>query len=269
MKQSTKSLTVPLALLTAMLLCGLTVRGAAADSQPKLGPMGIDEHLGARVPLDLTLVDETGHKVTLRSLIDRPTILTLNYFTCTGICSPQLNGVADMLSQIALQPGKDFRVLTVSFDPRDTPQVAARKRENLLKVVKRPMPPGAWHFLTGDAASTKALADSVGYEFQSVNGAFIHPGVIIVLTPDGRVARYIQGINFMPADVQMAVNDAAKGAARPTIAQSPINCNAADPQGRGYAQRVMRIAGLATLGALGLTLGGMVLWTKRRKGDHK
>jgi protein SCO1/2 len=247
-----------------------SARGVAAGPQPNLGPMGIDERLGAQVPLDLTLLDETGRKVTLRSLIDRPTVLTLNYFTCVGICSPQLNGVADMLSQIALEPGKDFRILTVSFDPRDTPQVAAHKRENLLKVVRRPMPPDAWHFLTGDAASTKALADSVGYEFQRVDGSFVHPGAIIVLTPAGRVARYILGIHFMPADVQMALDDAARGVSRPTVAQSPINCNTSDPQGRGVARRVMRIAGAATLGVLGLALGGMIWWTRARgKGGRK
>ncbi len=269
MKEGTRTLAAALAIVGGVFLSGLAT-SAAAGPQPNLGPMGVDERLGAQVPLDLTLLDETGRKVTLRSLIDRPTILTLNYFTCVGICSPQLNGVADMLSQIALEPGKDFRVLTVSFDPRDTPQVAAHKRENLLKVVRRPLPPDAWHFLTGAAASTKALADSVGYEFQQVDGSFIHPGVIIVLTPEGRVARYIHGIHFMPADVQMAIDDAARGVAQPTIAQSPINCNTTEPQGRGVARRVMRIAGAGTLGLLGLALGGMIWWTRARgKGEGK
>jgi protein SCO1/2 len=227
--------------------------------------MGIDERLGATVPLDLTLVDEGGHPATLRSLVDRPTILTLNYFTCTGLCTPQLNGVADLLSRIALEPGKDFRVLTVSFDPRDTPEIAAGKRANLLKVMKRPVPPTAWRFLTGDAAATKSLADAVGYEFQRVEDAYVHPGVIIVLTSQGKVSRYILGTEFVPADVQMAVQDAARGLSRPTIPQFPAACETAAPPGRGYAQRVVRLAGLATLVGVGLLVGGILLRGQRRQ----
>ena len=265
MRRRTILLTTARAIAGATLLA-LSSAGRLAVGQTNLGPMGVDEHLGATVPLDLALVDETGQKVTLRALIDRPTILTLNYFTCAGLCSPQLNGIAELLGQIGLTPGKDFRVLTVSFDPRDTPEVAARKRDNLLRVVKRPVSPDAWRFLTGDAASTKALTDSVGFEFQKTEDAFVHPGVIIVLTATGRVARYLHGTSFVPADVQLALDEAARGLVRPTIPQLPENCRTSVPPGRDYARRVVRIAGLVTLAVVGLIIGGIIL---RGKGEQE
>ncbi len=253
----------PGGLLLAILLALLP--SSAASGPASLGSMGIDERLGASVPLDLTLTDESGRPVRLGSLIDRPTILTLNYFTCTGLCTPQLNGIADLVDRIGLEPGKDFRVLTVSFDPHDTPEIAARKRENLFKILKRPMRPSGWRFLTGDAASTKRLADSVGYEFQEVQDAYVHPGVIIVLTPQGRVSRYILGVQFVPADVQMALSQAAEGLSRPTIPQFPQTCSTSEPPGRNVGQRVIRIGGLATLAGIGLVFGGIALWGRDRK----
>ncbi len=129
--------------------------------------VGIDEKLGARVPLDLVLNDENGEPVTLGSLIDKPTILTLNYFRCAGICTPLLNGVADVVNQIKDQPGQDFQVITVSFDPGDTPEIAAQKQANYLKEIKRPIAPAAWRFLTGPAPATRALCDAVGFNFKA------------------------------------------------------------------------------------------------------
>jgi protein SCO1/2 len=269
MRRRSALLVAVLTVLDGLVLATFAATGAA-HAQGTLSPMGIDERLGATVPLDLTLVDEAGRKVTLGSLIDRPTILTLNYFTCVGLCTPQLNGVADLMGRIALEPGRDFRVLTVSFDPRDTPEIAARKRENLLRVIKRPVSPTAWRLLTGDAASTKALADSVGFAFQRVEDGYVHPGVIIVLTAKGQVSRYILGTHFLPADVQMAVQDAARGLSRPTIAQLPENCSTTQPRGQVYAQRVVRLVGLGTLAGIGLVVGGLVLRGRGlRKGDGK
>src|SRR5512135_2863325 len=112
------------------------------------GEAGVDERLGAQVALDTVLKDEGGNDVTLRQLVDKPTILTLNYFRCAGICTPLLNGIVDALNKIGLEPGKDFQVITVSFDPRDTPEIAHEKQINYLAQMKRAFPPRAWRFLT-------------------------------------------------------------------------------------------------------------------------
>jgi protein SCO1/2 len=196
--------------------------------------VGVDEKLGAQVPLDLVLNDENGKPVRLGTLIDKPTVLTLNYFRCAGICTPQLNGMTDVINQVQSRPGQDFQVITVSFDPADTAEVARMKQTNYLKEVKRPIAPSAWRFLTGEAAATKALCDSVGFKFQAQGDQFIHAGVIMVLSPQGKVTRYIYGVSYLPADLQMAVQEAARGETRPTVNHLLKFCFSEDPQGRGY-----------------------------------
>jgi protein SCO1/2 len=137
--------------------CSLLIAAAPGGcaQETAVGGVGIDEKLGGQVALDVTLKDEDGSDVTLRRLIDKPTILTLNYFRCTGICTPLLNGLTGMLNQILIEPGRDFQVITVSFDPKDTPEIARQKRINYLNQMKRPFQPLAWHFLTGDAQATR------------------------------------------------------------------------------------------------------------------
>ena len=223
---------------------------AVAETEPPPGDVGVIERLGQTVPLDLALKDEDGNTVTLGGLIDRPTLLTLNYFRCAGICTPQLNNVAATVSEIALEPGQDFRVLTISFDERDTPEIAARKRQNYLKLMKRPVPPTAWRFLTGDAATTRAIADAVGFKFQRQGEDFAHPGVIIVLSPTGHVTRYIHGVRYLPADVQMAVSEARRELSRPAIAKLAAFCYSYDPAGRRYVLDVKRVVALVTLGVV-------------------
>jgi protein SCO1/2 len=200
---------------------------AAAPAQ-----VGVDEHLGALVPMDLMLMDENGQPVRLGSLIDKPTVLTLNYFRCAGICTPLLNGVVDVVNQMPARPGQDYQILTVSFDPSDTPEVASTKRTNYLKEIKRPIAPSAWRFLTGPAASTRALCDAVGFKFQAQGDGFIHSGVILALAPGGKVTRYLYGVSFLPADLQMALQEAARGETRPTVNHLLQFCFSTDPQGR-------------------------------------
>ncbi len=209
---------------------------------------GVNERLGAQVALDAVLKDENGNDVTLRGLIDKPTILTLNYFTCTGICSPLLNGLVDAFNRLAIEPGKDFQVITVSFDPGDTPEVAHRKRLNYLEQVKRSFPPEAWRFLTGSAHATKTVTDSVGFVFRPAeSGGFVHPGVIVVLTSQGIVSRYMYGITFLPADLEVAVQEAAAGQVRPTITRVLAFCYSYDPQGRRYVLNITRVMGAVVL----------------------
>jgi protein SCO1/2 len=239
--------------------------GAGAQEPVDRGEVGIEERLDAQVPLDLKLLDESGQTVTLGSLIDRPTLLTLNYFRCAGICTPQLNDVAKLLGQIALRPGEDFRVLTVSFDERDTPEIAARKRDNYLKIIGRPVSPAAWHFLTGSAPATRALADAVGFRFKPHGDDFVHPAVLIVLSPQGRVMRYLNGVQYLPADVQMAVDDAGRGLSQPTIAKWVAFCYSYDPESRRKTLNITRVAGLATLLALGV-FAAVVIFRGRGRG---
>jgi len=220
---------------------------AAQDIKPE--EVALDEKLGGVVPLDIVLRDEAGQRVTLGQLVDRPTILTLNYYRCAGICSPQLNGLADVVNVTHAEIGRSYRIVTVSFDGRDTPEIAARKRANYLEQVKRPVAPGDWRFLTGEPAETRRLADAVGFKFKRVGDDFVHPGALMFLSPKGVVTRYMYGTSYVAGDVEMAVEEAAKGKPQPSINKWLSFCFSYDPVGRKYALNVTRIAGTVILAA--------------------
>jgi protein SCO1/2 len=231
----------------------IPLHAQAASQSPSFSPeeVGINERLGATLPLDLQLKDEDGKPVTLRQLIDKPTILTLNYFRCAGICTPQLNGVAEVLNRTEAIPGKDFQVLTVSFDERDEPEIAAQKRTNSLGEITRPFPPSAWRFLTGPGATTKALADAVGFKFKRAGDDFVHAAAIIFISPKGEITRYMYGVTYLPADLQMAAQEAARGEAQPTINKFLKFCFSYDPAGRRYVLNTTSIgASVIILAAL-------------------
>jgi protein SCO1/2 len=232
--------------------------------------VGIDEKLGQTVPLDIVLVDEQGDRVSLRSLLDKPTLLTLNYFRCSGICTPLLNGVAEMLQKTDMVPGKDFQVLTVSFDPRDDAELAGRKKANYLKQLKPGFPPTAWRFLTGDPISTKRLADSVGFRFAKHGDDYIHAGAVMVLSSSGKVSRYLYGITYLPFDVKLAVQEAAQGRTGPTVARLLRFCFSYDPAGHKYSLNVTRVAAAFTIMlAAGFGIAVAVQRKKKRPKSEK
>jgi protein SCO1 len=258
------------AIVAAALLGARPARGhetVAPETAPS-GPIELDEKLGQNVPLDIELVDESGHPVVLRQLVDRPTLLTLNYFGCGGLCTPMLQDLARVLNEIRLQPGDDFRVLTVSFDPRETPAIATKKRDNYFKQLKRPFPPTAWRFLTGPEANTKALADAVGFKFVRHGNDYVHPAAIIVLSPEGRITRYIYGPFFQTFDVQMALGEAAHGLVRPTVSKLLRFCFSYDPAGRRYVFRLTRYVGAGMLALVALFVF-LVTRPARRSGDER
>jgi protein SCO1/2 len=249
----------------------LLVRPAQAETpaEPPLD-VGVDEKLGQSVPLDLVLIDEEGERVALRSLLDKPTILTLNYFRCTGLCTPLLNGVAEMLQRTDQVPGKDFQVVTVSFDPRDDAELAGHKKENYLKQLGPAFNKNAWRFLTGDPISTKRLADSVGFRFAKRGDDYVHAGAIMVLSAEGKVTRYLYGVTFLPFDVKMAVAEASQGRTGPTIARFLKFCYSYDPAGRRYFLDITRVSAAFTiLLAAGFGIALVVTRKKRRKSDRK
>jgi protein SCO1 len=241
---------------------------AAAPPAFTASEVGIDEKLGGQVPLDLVLKDEEGRPVLLGNLLGKPTVLTLNYFRCAGICTPLLNGVVDVLNQVKANPGQDFQVITVSFDPRDTPEIAFQKRTNYLKEIQRPVSPPAWRFLTGEAAATKALCDAVGFKFKAQGGDFIHAGAIMILSPQGKVTRYMYGVTFLPADLQMAILEASRGEARPTINKWLQFCYSADPSGRGFVFSTTKTVASITI-LLAAIFAAVLVFRKPRAKEKK
>lgn len=235
----------------------------AEPSQATAEEVELDEKLGASVPLELTLRDENGKPVTLRELVDKPTLLTLIYFRCVDLCPRLLNGVAEVASRTRALPAKDFQLIAVSFDDRDTPQIAAQKRKSMLEGMSRTIPPSGWRFLTGTAQNTKALADAVGFKFKREGEDFVHPAAILFMSPRGVVTRYMYGVTFLPADVDMAVLEAAQEQARPTINKWLEFCYSYDPQGRRYVFSLTRV--VATLTLIGAAAFVLVLGLKGRR----
>jgi protein SCO1 len=227
--------------------------------------IGIDEKLGMPVAMDTVLKDEGGNDITLRRLIDKPTILIFNYFRCPGICPVLINNVVEVLNEIQLEPGKDFRLVAVSFDPRDTPETARQKKANYLNQMRRQFSPDTWHFLTGSEENTKAVADSAGFNYRKQGDMYAHPGAILVLTPRGIISRYLYGTSFLPADITMAIEEAAGGKVRPTISKVLSFCFTYDPKGRKYVLSITRIVGAAIL----IFAMGFVIFIARKRKNAK
>lgn len=218
--------------------------------------VGIEEHLGSVLPLDsLHFRDEDGRPVTLRSLFDRPIVLTLVYFRCPGICTPLLNELARGMSECDLEPGKDYRAITISFDPGETPDLAKRKQTNMIAEVKnRTVSTDAWRFLTGDAENIRRITEAVGFRYTRDRNQvdFVHAATVVFLSPRGEIVRYLNGVVVNPVEMKMAVLDAAKGRPRSFMERAFFMgeikgfCFVSDPQGRGYMLRINNIILLAT-----------------------
>jgi protein SCO1/2 len=236
---------------------------ADEDNKPK-SQVGIDEKLGQTIPLDITLIDESGKSVLLKDIINnsKPVILSLVYFRCPGICSPLLSGVADVISKMDLEAGKDYNIITVSFDPTEDYIMAAEKKKNYIKTIKnKTIPPNAWNFFTADSTNIARITDAVGFRYIKQGNDFIHSGVLTMLSPQGKIVRYLYGIDFNPFDMKLALIEASEGKVGSTIAKVLTLCFSYDPDGRKYALNITRIAG----GGVILFIVGFVIFLRLMK----
>lgn len=246
----------------------LMITTAASHAQAQLKPLGdnvevgIVEHLGETIPLDLKFLNEKDSLVSLQSLINKPTVLSFVYFDCPGLCSPLLDGVSNVIEKADLELGKDYQVITVSFNYRDNPEKARKKKELFLKKHSKSRAAN-WMYLTGDSSSIYALSNAVGFKFKKAGLDFIHPAAIMMLSPSGKITRYLYGVSFLPFDLKMAVVEAEKGLPRPTINRVLEFCFAYDPEGKRYALDVTKVAG--TLIVFILLIFALTLFIKRRK----
>ena len=240
-----------LRLLTITAGAGLLLVAASARAQTKESEIGVDEKLGQTVPLDLTFYDEQGEPVVLKDLMgERPVILTLVFYTCQGICTPLLNGLADVIRRNPqLEPERDFRIITISFDPQDTPARAEAKRKSYLELVDRKIDPDGWRFLTGNQENIDKICDAVGFRYVEQEGTFIHSGALTILTPDGKIARYLYGgdvrrnmIPFLPFEIQLALSEASEGRVGPTVNKVLRLCFQYDQAGKRYVLSITRIS---------------------------
>lgn len=245
---------------------------AAQPARPAaLRGVGIDQKLDQQVPLDLPFVDESGRAVELQQYFGkRPVVLALVYYQCPMLCNLVLNGLVYSLDKISLAPGKDYELVTVSFDPRETHELAAAKKQNYVEKFDRPGVAAGWHFLTGQDGPIRSLADSVGfqYSYNPVTNQFAHAAGIIVLTPQGRVARYFFGINYQPQDVRLGLVEASANKIGSPVDQFLLYCFHYDPAQGKYGlviMNVLRALGSATV----LAMGALILVLLRRDSRHK
>lgn len=225
---------------------------------PGLNDVGIEQKLNSQIPPELSFRDETGRQVRLADYFGgRPMILNLVYYNCPMLCGEVLSGLTGALKAMEFQVGKQFDVLTVSFDPRETPAMASEKKAEFLKRYGRPEAASGWHFLTGSQESISALTKAAGfqYHYDSSTGQFAHGTAIMVLTPEGRIAQYYYGVEFSPKDLRLALVQASQEKIGSLVDQILLYCYHYDPATGKYGMqimRVLRLGGVATM--LGLVI---------------
>jgi len=225
-----------------------------------LRDVGLDQKLGSSIPLDLTFRDEHGQAVALRQFFgQKPVVLTLVYYQCPMLCTEVLNGLLRSAKDLSLEIGKDFSIVTVSIDPAERPILASVKHELYTGLYGRPGGVNGWHFLTGDEAQIKALAQAVGfrYAYDSASGQFAHPSGIMLLTPEGKLARYFYGIGYPSRDLRLALVEASQNKIGSPIDQILLYCYHYDPETGKYGlliSRVIKAAAALTVLSLGLVI---------------
>ena len=248
-------------------ICPLTAQTIPASTLPSaLRGVGLDQRLGDQVPPDLVFRDEQGAAVSLeRYFGDRPVILALVYYECPMLCSLQLSGLVRSLRALTLNPAEDFEVVTISFDPGETPAVAAQKKAAYLERYARAGAESGWHFLTGTEESIQALTRAVGfrYAYDPETDEYSHAAGIVVLTPQGRISRYFYGIEYPARDLRLGLIEASGNRIGSFVDQALLFCFHYDPLEGKYNFAIMnglRAGGLATV----LILGGFVIGALRR-----
>lgn len=239
--------------------------GQPATSVPAvLRDIGYDQKLDAELPLDTTFRDETGRVVPLGTYFGtRPVILNFVYYECPMLCTQVLNGLASTLGVIAMDAGKDFEVVTISIDPRETPKLAAEKKATYMARYRRPTAAAGWHFLTGDEASIQKVTKAAGFRYvwDPKLQQFAHPTGVIVTTPQGKISRYLFGIEYGPRDMRFALIDASQRKIGSKVDYVLLYCYHYDPTTGKYGfavMRAVRIAGIATVLAMGTFIFVMV-----------
>lgn len=250
----------------------------AAPPPDVLHNVSIEQKLDAQLPLDLAFKDEAGRDVRLGSYFgSKPVVLSLVYYDCPMLCGEVLNGMTSAFRALSFDAGREFNVVNVSFDPRETPQLAAGKKKSVLKVYQRPTAEQGWHFLTGPPASINALTRAVGFNYQwdERTQQYAHAAAIMVVTPDGRISRYFYGVEYAPKDLRFGLIEASQRKIGGMVDAVLLYCYHYDPRTGKYGaiiSRVLKLAGAATV----VILGGFIVlmlrleprYRRRAKGGH-
>lgn len=248
-----------------------TVVRAQQGVPPQLQGVGVDEKLGAQLPLDATFTDETGKTIKLRDALlpGKPSVLQLSYFRCPMLCDTVSQGLVKAMKDLDLKMGEDFGVINVSFDPKDRAPDAYLKKKNFVQQYGRPGGQ-AWRFLVGEKKPIDDLCDAIGFRYKHdpPTDQFSHAAVLMVLSPDGRVMRYLYGIEYPPNTLRLSLVEASEGKIGSTLDQVLMLCfrySATEGRYTLFAVGLMRVAGALTVATLGAVLGTLYLKERRAR----
>lgn len=253
-------------ILLFLLLLGFFNAVFSQESVDKKNEIGVTEHLGKNIPLDLKFVRETGDSVTLKQIVNKPTIVIFVYFDCTSLCIPLMQGVCEVVKQTDLKLGKDYQIVTISLDPKDTPDKALRSKASITQSLTKEQKDG-WIYLTSSDTIIHKMIHSVGYNIKEVGMEFIHPAAIVVVSPKGKITRYLYGMTYLPFDIKMAISEANKELPRPTIQKLLLYCFSYDPDGKRYTLEVTRITGTIIVFILIIFFIVLIVKRKKKKND--
>jgi protein SCO1/2 len=250
---------------------------APAQLPAPLRGVGFDQKLDAPLPLDAKFRDEAGREAPLGDYFaSRPVILVLTQFRCPMLCTEVLNGLVRALLDVPLAPGSDFDIVTISFDPRETPEMAAAKKHTYVERYGKPGAEAGWHFLTGGEESIRRVTNAVGfrYTYDAANDRYAHASGIMVITPGGRVARYFYDVRFSPRDLRLGLVEASAGRIGSRVDQVLLYCFHYDPRDGKYGPAIMNIVragGIATMFGIGALVIGLRRWERRKhaRGEGK
>ena len=232
---------------TLVLLLFVITNHLVLNGQPQISradpEVGIVEKLNEQVPKDIMLLDENFDTVYLGNIIDKPTVISFVYFRCPGICTPLMDGLANVIEKTSLVPGEDYQVLTISFDPTESSDLAAKKKTNYMNLIENKNVSQGWHFFTSDSANITRLTEATGFRYKRTGNDFLHAGALILLSPEGKITRYLNGTYFLPFEFKMAIVEASEGKAGPTINKVLQYCYSYDPAGQQYVLNITKISG--------------------------
>lgn len=254
-------------LIIGIIFSAVSYAQAVQNDPPQLRGIDVEEHLGSTIPLDLEFTNDAGERVKLGQYFHqgKPVIVVLAYYNCPMLCTLVLNAVAESVKQLAWTPGNEFQMLTVSIDPLETSELAAAKKRNYLKYLNKHGAEDGWRFFVGEDASIHRLADALGFKYFYVEERkeFAHPAVAFILGEDGKISRYLYGIQFKERDMRLALVEASEGKVGNTVDRLLLYCFHYDPQAKSYvvfATNVMKLGGLLTMLILGTFVA--VLWKR-------
>ena len=256
---------IPTGFILIFFITGNIYAQVILDDFPERDGVGIEEHLGNYIPLDVVFSNDKGEEVALRKYFGqgKPVILVLAYYNCQMLCTLVLNGLSNAIQPMAWLPGKEFQILTVSIDSRETVELAAAKKNRYIEGLGKPGISNGWIFFAGEESQSRKLAEALGfkYYYDEKTDQFAHPAAIFILSENGKISRYFYGIKFKERDLRFALIDASEGKIGNTLDKIVLFCFHYNPKEKGYvlfAANIMRLGGILTVLILTIIIGSLL-----------